>query len=102
MQQRLKSRSRAAWAQIVAPELLEKLDVAVHDPAAALDVGLGGIRVPALTRGGESRGGRRRRDACAWQPPSVWTGPRFYHGVPNLGKPQPCHHLVTNGWFLHR
>jgi hypothetical protein len=35
MQQRLKPRSRAAWAEIVAPELLAQLDVAVHDAAAA-------------------------------------------------------------------
>jgi len=40
MQQRLKSRSRAARAQVVAPELLDQLDVAVHDANAALDVRL--------------------------------------------------------------
>src|SRR5882672_6769859 len=69
MQQRVKSRSRAARAEVVAPELLAQLDVAVHDAAAALDMRLGGIGVPPLTRDGESRGGRRGRDVCAWQPP---------------------------------
>jgi len=83
MQQRLKSRSRAARAEVVAPELLAELDVAVHEPAAALDLGLGRERVPPLTRDRESRGGRRSRDACAWHPPIVKAasppGARFYH-----------------------
>jgi hypothetical protein len=40
MQQRLKSASGAAWAQIVAPKFLDELDVAVDDAVAAPDLGL--------------------------------------------------------------
>jgi hypothetical protein len=41
MQQRLKSASRAAWAQIIAPKLLGQFDVAVHDAFTAPDLGFG-------------------------------------------------------------
>jgi hypothetical protein len=67
MQQRLKSLSRAARAKIIAAELFAQLDVAMNEAPAALDVGLGWERLPPLTRDVESRGGRRNRDACAWQ-----------------------------------
>ena len=110
MQQRLKSRSRAARTQVVAPELFAQLDVAVHDAFAAPDVGFRREGVPPLTRDAESRGGRRNRDACAWQPPAKKAdetdlclahvligepastspghalGPRFYHAASNSGK----------------
>jgi hypothetical protein len=39
MQQVLKPASGAAWAQIVATELLGELDVAVDEPPAALHPG---------------------------------------------------------------
>jgi hypothetical protein len=39
MQQRLKSASGAARAQVVAPELLNELDVAVDDAVAAPNLG---------------------------------------------------------------
>jgi hypothetical protein len=39
MQQRLKSASGAARAQVVAPELLGEFDVAVDDAVAAPDLG---------------------------------------------------------------
>jgi hypothetical protein len=42
MQQALKSPSGAARAQIVATELLDKLDVAMDEPPAALHPGLRG------------------------------------------------------------
>jgi hypothetical protein len=40
MQQFLKSASGAAGAEVVAPELLKELLVAVHDAVAARDLGL--------------------------------------------------------------
>jgi hypothetical protein len=40
MQQRLKSASRAARAQIVAPELLGEFDVAMDDTVTAPDLSL--------------------------------------------------------------
>jgi hypothetical protein len=40
MQQRLKSASGTARAQIVAPELLDQLDVTMDDAIAAPDLGL--------------------------------------------------------------
>jgi len=43
MQQVLKSASGGAGAEVVAPELLDQLLVAVHDAVAAPDAGLGGI-----------------------------------------------------------
>jgi len=43
MQQALKSASGAAGAEVVAPELLDQLLVAVDDAVAAPDPGLGGI-----------------------------------------------------------
>jgi hypothetical protein len=39
MQQRLKSASRAARAQIVAAKLFDQLDIAVNDAVAAPDLG---------------------------------------------------------------
>ena len=39
MQQRLKSASGAAWAQIIAAKLLGQLDVAMNDAVAAPDLG---------------------------------------------------------------
>jgi hypothetical protein len=41
MQQRLKPAARAADAEVVAAELFGELDVAVDDPDATLDAGLG-------------------------------------------------------------
>jgi len=43
MQQFLKSASGAAGAEVIAPELLHELLVAVHDALAAPDMGLRGI-----------------------------------------------------------
>jgi hypothetical protein len=43
MQHVLKSASGAAGAEVVAPELLDQLLVAVHDAVAAPDLGLRGI-----------------------------------------------------------
>jgi hypothetical protein len=60
---------RAAWAQIVAAELLGELDVAMDEPPPALDMGFRGEGLPPLTRDAESWGGFRNRDACAWPPP---------------------------------
>jgi hypothetical protein len=91
MQQRLKSAPAAAWAEIVAPEFFDELDVAVHHAHAALDLSFGRERLPPLTRDAESRGGRRDRDACAWPPPSEKSGPYgragFYHPAQISGKP---------------
>jgi hypothetical protein len=39
-QQALKPASGAAWAQVIAAELLDQLLVAVHDAIAAADAGL--------------------------------------------------------------
>jgi hypothetical protein len=66
MQQALKSSSGAARAQIVAPELLGELDIAMDETPAALDPGFRGERLPPLTCDLESSGGLRDRDACAW------------------------------------
>jgi hypothetical protein len=39
MQQTLKSARGAAWAQIVAAELLAQLDIAMDEPPTTLDMG---------------------------------------------------------------
>jgi hypothetical protein len=65
MQQALKPASGAAWAQVIAAELFDKLDIAMDEAPSTLDVGFRGIRLPPLTRNAESWGGFRNRDACA-------------------------------------
>jgi len=66
MQQTLKPAPGVARAQIVAAELLDQLDVAVHETPAAPHMCFRGEGLPPLRRDVESRGGRRNRDACAW------------------------------------
>jgi hypothetical protein len=61
MQQVLKSASGAARAQIIAPEFLGQLDVAMDETPPAFDMGFRGERLPPLTRDAESRGGFRNR-----------------------------------------
>ena len=65
MQQVLKPPFGAAWAQIVAAELFDQLDIAMDDAPSTLDVGFRGERLPPLTRDAESWGGFRNRDVCA-------------------------------------
>jgi len=106
MQQALKPASGAARAHIVAAELFRQLDLTMDEAASTLDMGFRGEGLPPLTRDGESRGGRRRRDACALQPPLSYggapPGPRFYHGALHRDNTQGGHHLVTNDCFLRQ
>jgi hypothetical protein len=61
MQQVLKPASGAAWAQIVATEFFDQLDVAMDETSSTFDMGFRGERLPPLTRDAESRGGFRNR-----------------------------------------
>jgi hypothetical protein len=65
MQQTLKPASGAAWAQVVAAELFDELDIAVDETPPAFDLGFRGIRLPPLTRNAESWGGFQDHQACA-------------------------------------
>jgi hypothetical protein len=65
MQHALKSPSGATWAQVVAAEFLDELDIAMDKPLAALDVGFGWVGDSPLTGDLESRGDSRYRDACS-------------------------------------
>ena len=65
MQQALKPASGVTWAQVVATELFDQLDVAMDETLPAFDMGFRGERLPPLTRNAESWGGFRDRDACA-------------------------------------
>jgi hypothetical protein len=55
MQQFLKPTPGVAWAWVIAPELLEKLLVSVHDAVTALHASLGWETLAAFTRGLETR-----------------------------------------------
>jgi hypothetical protein len=63
--QALKSASGAAWAQVIAAEFFDELDITMDDTPSALDMGFQGEGLPPLTRDAESWGGFRDRDACA-------------------------------------
>jgi hypothetical protein len=63
MQHFLKAFARAAWARIVAAEFFDEFFIAMHDPHATLDAGLGGITSAAFTCALESRVDRNRCDA---------------------------------------
>ena len=65
MQQALKSASGATWAQVVAAEFFDQLDIAMDDTPPTLDLGFRGEGLPPLTRDAESWGGFRDRDAYA-------------------------------------
>ncbi len=71
MQQFLKAASRAAWAWIVAAELLLELFVAVDDLSPPLDVRFGGEALAALARSLKSARARRSLLACAWSTSSA-------------------------------
>ena len=59
----------AAGAGIVASQFLCKFLVAVDDPDAAFDVGLGRESLTTLGRHLEKSRDRRSNGACAWSPP---------------------------------
>src|SRR6266446_2618531 len=75
MQQFLKTARRAAWAWIVAAELLLELVVPVDDLAPALDVRLGGEAPAALARSLKSARARRSLLARAWSTSTGRTRP---------------------------
>ncbi len=66
MQQCLKPFARAAWAGIVATELLDQLFVAVDDPVTALDVLFRREALPALAHLLKRRLPHRTRCAYVW------------------------------------
>ena len=54
MQQALKPASGAAWAQVVAAELFDQLDIAMDDTPPTLNTGFRREGLPPLTRDAES------------------------------------------------
>jgi hypothetical protein len=71
MQQFLKPTIGAAWAWVVATQLLDQLFVSVHNAMTALDSGLGGEALATLTGDLETETGRGACFFVSWHTSST-------------------------------
>jgi hypothetical protein len=76
MQQFLKPTAGAAWAWVIATQLLDQLLVSVHNAMTALDPGFGWEAPATLTRDLETETGRGAWSFVSWHTSALET-PRF-------------------------